>query len=366
MKILITGTRGIPNNYGGFEQFAENLSKNLRKHGHNVFVYNSHNHIYQSKVWNGVKIIHKFDPEYKLGSFGQFLYDLFCIKDSRKRKADIILQLGYTSNSIWWWLLPNKPIIITNMDGLEWQRSKYTKKVQGFLKFAEKLAVKHSNYLVADSVAIQNYISENYKVDSTYIPYGTDIFESPMSLILEKYNLTEYKYDLLIARLEPENNIETILNGFLEANVDRDFLVIGNFETKYGRYLKETFDNQKIKFIGSVYDQDTLNNLRYYSNIYFHGHSVGGTNPSLIEAMASNALICAHNNQFNRYILGEDAYYFDNSEDVSTVCLKITKNPDQLVKIKANLQKTKILYNHKIITDQYIALFEKALSKNQN
>ena len=103
MKIAILGTRGIPNYYGGFEQFAQNLSKYLVIKGHDVYVYNSHNHPYQENLWNGVKILHCKDPEYILGTFGQFIYDFNCILDSRKRNYDIILQLGYTSSSIWNW-----------------------------------------------------------------------------------------------------------------------------------------------------------------------------------------------------------------------------------------------------------------------
>ena len=179
MKIAILGTRGIPNHYSGFEQFAEFFSVYLAENGHDVYVYNSHDHLYQEKTYKGVHIIHQYDPEYKLGTFGQFIYDFNCIMDSRKRDFDIILQLGYTSNSIWFFLLPKKPIIITNMDGLEWKRSKYSKPVQQFLKFAERLAVKSSNHLISDSLGIQTYLKEKYEVTSTYIPYGAKVFENP-------------------------------------------------------------------------------------------------------------------------------------------------------------------------------------------
>lgn len=132
MKIAILGTRGVPNHYGGFEQFAEYFSVYLVEKGHEVYVYNSHNHPHQEKVFKGVHIIHQNDPEHKLGTFGQFIYDFNCILDSRKRNFDIILQLGYTSNSIWFFLLPKKSICITNMDGLEWKRTKYSKPYSSF------------------------------------------------------------------------------------------------------------------------------------------------------------------------------------------------------------------------------------------
>ena len=134
MKIAILGSRGIPNYYGGFEQFTEYLAQGLVLRGHDISVYSSANHPYQESEWNGVKIVHERDPEHKLGTLGQFIYDLNCILHSRKQNFDIILQLGYTSNGIWGWLLSSDHIITTNMDGLEWKRTKYSKPVQQFLK----------------------------------------------------------------------------------------------------------------------------------------------------------------------------------------------------------------------------------------
>ena len=313
MKIGIIGTRGIPNHYGGFEQFAEFLSVGLVKRGHEVSVYNSHNHPYQGSEWNGVQIIHCKDPEHKLGTIGQFFYDRYCIRDSRKREFDIILQLGYTSSSVWGRLLPKKTsVITTNMDGLEWKRSKYSKTIQRFLKYAEKLGVKHSHYLIADSVGIQTHLKEKYNREAVYIGYGADNFENPDNAVLSEYKLKEFGYDMLIARLEPENNVETILDGVKNSGTIRTFLVIGKHETKFGDYLKSKFkESTNIQFLGGIYDLNRLNNLRHFSNLYFHGHSVGGTNPSLLEAMASNALICAHRNVFNASILNDDAFYFE-------------------------------------------------------
>ena len=136
LKIGILGTRGIPNYHGGFEQFAQFFSVYLAKHNYEVYVYNSSKHPFQEKIFNDVNIIHCYDPEDKIGTAGQFIYDLNCILDSRKRNFDILLQLGYTSSTVWHRLLPKKATIVTNMDGLEWKRSKYSKKVQKFLRYA--------------------------------------------------------------------------------------------------------------------------------------------------------------------------------------------------------------------------------------
>ena len=189
MKIGILGTRGIPNYHGGFEQFAEFFSVYLAQNNHEVYVYNSSKHPYQDKVFKGVNIIHCKDPENKIGTAGQFIYDLNCILDARKQRFDILLQLGYTSSTVWYKLLPKKATIITNMDGLEWKRSKYSNNVQRFLKYAEKLGVKSSDYLISDSIGIQKYLKKEYNVDSKYIAYGAELFDTPNIDVIKEYQV---------------------------------------------------------------------------------------------------------------------------------------------------------------------------------
>ena len=355
MKIAIIGTRGIPNYYGGFEQFAQYLAKGLTQKGFEVTVYNSHTHPYQKKTCNGVNIVHCKDLEYKMGTAGQFIYDLNCILDARKKQYDVILQLGYTSNSVWGWLLPKKTIVTTNMDGLEWKRTKYSGLVRNFLKHAEKLAVKYSDHLIADSMGIQEYLYAKYNKQAVFIPYGADIFKDNHCLLLEEFDLTPYEYDMLIARLEPENSIEIILDGRAKSNCKRKFLVVGSHNTSYGEYLKKKYAPfYDIKFIGGIYDINKLNNLRYYTNLYFHGHTVGGTNPSLLEAMASGSLVCANDNPFNRYILEADALYFKTSNDVTLYINEVKYNqPVYQQFIANNRKKIEEKYSWDNIINQY-------------
>ncbi|WP_405294415.1 DUF1972 domain-containing protein [Algibacter sp. Ld11] len=366
MKIAIIGTRGIPNYHGGFEQFAEFFSVFLAEQGHDVFVYNSNTHPYRENLYKGVNIVHCYDPENKMGAAGQFIYDLNCILDSRKQGFDVILQLGYTSSSIWHWLLPKNSIIVTNMDGLEWKRSKYSKKVQRFLLYAEKLAIKSSDYLVSDSIGIQEYIKSKYEKKSKYIAYGADVFLTPNKDVLNKYDVKNHEYNMLIARLEPENNIEIILDGVNESSEQTPFLVIGKHDVnKFGTYLKEKYEhNTNIRFIGGIYNLEELNNLRYFSNLYFHGHSVGGTNPSLLEAMASNSLIIANDNIFNKSILNEDAYYFNTPKDVSGFIEKLKKQ-DNINLLEQNTKKIQNKFSWNLINNEYLKLIcEVSNSKN--
>ena len=365
MKIAILGTRGIPNYYGGFEQFAEFFSVFLVEKGHEVYCYNSHNHKFQETMFNGVHILHQHDPEYKYGTFGQFIYDYNCILDARKRDFDIILQLGYTSNSVWFFLLPKKPIIITNMDGIEWKRSKYSRPVQQFLRFAERLAAKSSDYLVSDSIGIQNFLKKRYDKESTYIAYGAHPFNEPNEDILKEYEVRKENFNMIMARFEPENNFEMVLDGVIKSADKTPILVIGNHNTKYGDVLKNKYKNQtSIRFLGAIYNLEHLNNLRYFSKLYFHGHSVGGTNPSLLEAMASQALVLAHNNDFNRGILKENSYYFSDAEEVKNLLLTIKKN-DNLQFIQNNFEAIVNEFNWDKINGEYLQLFEQCMARHQ-
>ncbi len=365
MKIAILGTRGVPNHYGGFEQFAEFFSVFLARKGHEVYVYNSHDHPYQETTFHGVNIIHCHDPEHKMGTFGQFIYDFNCIMDSRKRDFDIILQLGYTSNSIWFFLLPKKAYIITNMDGLEWKRTKYSRPVRQFLKFAERLAAMSSDCLVADSLGIRKFLKTRYGKDSTYIAYGAHPFNDPDPQIPAKYNLAEYDYNMIMARFEPENNLDMVLEGVAASPQKRTILVVGKHTTKYGNFLTTKYAaHPHIRFIGPLYNLEHLNSLRYYSNLYFHGHSVGGTNPSLLEAMGSQALIAAHDNDFNRGILQDNAFYFSGPADVVTLLASVKKS-DNLPKVAANYDAIVNDFNWEKINGEYLALLERCHLENQ-
>lgn len=359
MRIGIIGSRGIPNHYGGFEQFAEHLSLGLVQQGWEVWVYNSHTHPFQQPSWKGVNLIHCFDPEDQTGTAGQFIYDLNCIIDSRKRNFDVLLQLGYTSSSVWHWLLPKTSVIVTNMDGLEWKRSKYSKPVRHFLKYAEKLAVRSSDCLVADSLAIQDYLQITYQKPSVFIPYGAEIENTIGDEALKSFGLEPGAYYLLIARMQPDNHIEEIIRGVSGAETEYPLLVVGNTHNRFGRYLKKKYESGKIVFKGAIFEKQILNELRHHCRLYFHGHSSGGTNPSLLEAMAASALICAHDNPFNRSVLGADALYFSTANDISGI---INNNVHEKIRegsIAGNLAKIRNCYNWENVISQYRQLLAK-------
>ncbi|WPU91330.1 DUF1972 domain-containing protein [Mucilaginibacter sabulilitoris] len=354
LRIAILGTRGIPNYYGGFEHISEYVSAGLVKRGHSVTVYNSHNHPYTANSWNGVEIKHCYDPEYLIGTAGQFVYDMNCLLDARKSKYDVVLIMGYTSSSVWGKLYPKNSTIITNMDGMEWKRSKYSKPVQRFLKYAEKLAVQYSQYYVSDSLVIKSYLADKYHINSAYIPYGADVYSEQEREQYEFKEALKEDYFLLMARMEPENNIETILEGFNKSNSNKKFKVLGDTGNRFGKFITHKFKNDnRIEFKGAIFDTPKVRSLQNNSYLYFHGHSVGGTNPSLLEAMASEALIAAHNNPFNKSVLNTDAFYFSNAVEVRHLVENVQRKDLEKNMVLNNLHKIQYQFNWESVINQY-------------
>lgn len=342
MKIAFVSTRGIPNNYGGFEQFAEYISVGLVERGHDVTVYSPHYHPYKEDVYKGVKIKHIYSPEKWMGgSVGSFFYDYSCLKDAlRKEDFDIIYEAGYTS------IIPayirfnvkdiKRPIFTTNMDGLEYKRTKFNKWVQKYVFWEERMAVKHSHYLIADNMGIKDYYKEKYGKESKFLAYGANIYDNYNPEYLKEYGLEKHNYYMIVARLEPENNLVMAIEGYLQSKEKgkRPLIIVGKTNTPHGRELVKKYGQEKsIHFMGGIYDFKKLDSLRHFSYAYFHGHCVGGTNPSLLEAMASDCFIFSHDNVFNRSVLRENAIYYQSKEDVTRLLNEVD---DIVMKNKVN------------------------------
>ena len=377
MKIAFVSTRGIPNNYGGFEQFAEYISVGLVQRGHEVTVYSPHYHPYQENEYKGVRVKHIYSPEQWMGgSVGSFFYDYACLKDALKKEDfDIIYEAGYTS------IIPayirfnvkniKRPIFTTNMDGLEYKRTKFNKWVQKFVFWEEKMAVKHSHYLIADNMGIQDYYKEKYGKESKFLAYGANIYDNYDESVLKEYGLEKDKYLMLVARLEPENNINMAIEGYIasEQYGKMPLLIVGKTNTPYGKYLVKHYEKYEyVRFVGGIYDFDKLNSIRHFSLAYFHGHSVGGTNPSLLEAMASDCFILAHDNIFNKAVLGENAIYYCDDKEVTGLLNKLETLVDAYKQkyIANNLNVIQHDYSWEKLVDEHEKYFLWMLENSKN
>lgn len=376
MKIAFIGTRGIPNNYGGFEQFAEYISVGLVERGHEVVVYSPHFHPYKEDYYKGVRIKHIYSPETWMGSsIGSFFYDFSSLKDAlKKENFDIIYEAGYTSIvPAYIWFNVRKityPIFTTNMDGLEYKRTKFNKWVQKFLFWEERTTVKHSHYLIADNMGIHDYYKEKYGKESRFLAYGADIHDDYDVSFLKEYGLAPNDYYLLVARLEPENNIEMAIKGYLISKTKgkRPLIIIGKTNTPHGRELVEKYRKEElIVFVGGIYDYSKLNSIRHFAFAYFHGHSVGGTNPSLLEAMASGCFILANNNIFNKAVLKENSIYYSSAEEVAEVLNRIDLLAEKYkaTYVNNNLCEIRQEYSWEKLVDEHESYFRWLISQKK-
>ena len=376
MKIAFVSTRGIPNNYGGFEQFAEYISVGMAQRGHEVVVYSPKFHPYQEDTYKGVRLKHIYSPETWMGSsVGSFFYDFASLCDALKKEDfDIIYEAGYTSiipAYIWFNVRKRKrPIFTTNMDGLENKRSKFSPMVRRFLDWEEKMAVKYSHYLIADNMGIHDYYKEKYGKESKFLAYGADIHDDFKAEYLEEFGLKSEEYYILIARLEPENNIVMAIEGYLHSkeNGRRPLIVVGKTNTPHGKELVEKYGNERnVEFVGGIYDFKKLDSVRHFSKAYFHGHSVGGTNPSLLEAMAAGCFIFAHDNIFNRAVLKENAFYYPSADKVTEYLNRIDTIAEgsKIQYTARNIEVIRNEYSWESLIDKHEKYFYWLLSQKQ-
>jgi glycosyltransferase involved in cell wall biosynthesis len=368
MKIAIVGTRGVPAKYGGFETFAEELSIRLVKMGIQVEVYCDKNSHTENKYKSVGLIYSKYSK-----TENPIKYYNDCIT-SASLNNDIVLICG-TGGALFLlkkYFYLRKPIYVTNTDGIEYKRNKWPLWGRLLIRLTEIFTAIFSDYMVADSAGIKRHLHKNYNFLSNervkQIEYGAEIFLTNDYAVLEKYKIIKKKYYLVVSRLEPENNLHIILKGFIKAYVQDPLIIVGNhLDTDYFRYLK-SFESDKIIFIGGVYNKLELANLRYYCKAYLHGHSVGGTNPSLLEALGCGNIIIAHDNIFNREVIANKMFYFSNEYEATSMINRVEnlKNNEIQELEELAIKRIKEYYNWNRIASDYLNFFNEIITIRNN
>jgi glycosyltransferase involved in cell wall biosynthesis len=372
-SIAIIGSRGIPNNYGGFEEFTEILSEQLVERGYNIHVSCEHpGEKNGMENYNGVNLFYfplKRPKSSILGMVYEVIYDIYSLFVASMR-ADQVYMLGYSAALFFFIPKLFGRTLYLNPDGFEWKRAKFNSMVKKLLMINEKMGAFWADRIVADSQGIKDYYDEKYDIKSSFIAYGASVVpqvqwdnEKLPEVLKNGVNINP-SYLLLVARLEPENNIHTIINGYIESNTKKPLIIVGNFDSpQYEEYIKgivsEKAGDKKIFFTGGIYDQDSLNMLRQNCFAYLHGHSVGGTNPSLVEAMAMESLLIAHDNQFNREVCEDSALYFGSSDELKNNIDKVENNPENYLELKSMaFKRVNKEYTWDKIVGQYHELFK--------
>lgn len=333
--IFIIGSRGLPAQYGGFETFVEKLvshkvSPAIRYHVACLSDESTGNHF----DYKGADCFTVNPP--KIGPARVIAYDMMAINYSLKliKKEGIQSPIFYIlGNTIGAFIVHFAKkiqsiggILLVNPDGLEWKRAKWSKPVQSYLKYSEKEMTKYANLIISDNRGIETYIRNTYPWSrTTFIAYGTDLSKTTLTAEdssvrdwYQKWQTQEKEYYLILGRFVPENNYETAIREFMKSSTERDLVIICNHEgNAYFDELRQItgFDKDKrVKFVGTVYNQDLLKYIRNQAFAYIHGHEVGGTNPGLLEALAQTNLNLIYNVDFNHQVAQETALYW-NKED---------------------------------------------------
>lgn len=346
-RISIVGTVGVPACYGGFETLVENLLSEAKKE-QIITVYCS------SKTYSNKRLKYKnaelvYIP-LNANGIQSIPYDIWSLFHAVLiKKSDSLLILG-VSGALCLPLIRlfSKAKIITNIDGLEWKRNKWNVWAKRFLKFSEKIAVKFSDVIVADNKGIADYVKQEYGVESAVIAYGGD------HAIVKELSITDDGYALALCRIEPENNVELILESFSRTNKNLKF--IGNWKNSdFGRMMiKKYQEYDNIEIIDPIYDIEQLFEIRQKCSFYVHGHSAGGTNPSLVEMMHFGKAIFAFDCNYNRASTEDRAQFFLSSDELVKL-INLTVTSDNASNMKEIAERR---YTWQIVKQQYFNLFK--------
>ena len=381
--VFIVGSKGIPAEYGGFETFVDKLVQNQSTDEiqYHVARMSDRNDEFD---YLGARVFNVNVP--KIGPAKAVVYDLLALKASIKycRENSIPHPIFYVlASRIGPFIHQIKKqvedlggVLYLNPDGHEWKRSKWSLPIRKYWKISENGMIKWSDLIICDSKCIEQYIREEYKKHdphTTFIAYGADTEPSVLADDDEKYvnwltekGLTPNEYYLVVGRFVPENNVETIIREFMASDTTKDLAIITTENPKLHAELEEKLHfsaDPRIKFVGTVYDQELLKKIRENAWAYIHGHQVGGTNPSLLEALASTELNLLVGVGFNREV-GENAalYWGRKQGSLANVIAKAdAMDPEKRAEYGRRAKKRiRDAYSWRYITDRYEKVFLEA------
>lgn len=365
--LRILGIRGIPANHGGFETFAEQLALYLRDRGWRVVVYcqeDGEGPMFEDD-WHGIERVRI--PVARAGALGTVIFDWKSIAHACQFN-DLCLTLGYNTASFCARMkLQGIPNVI-NMDGIEWSRAKWGKLAKTWFWMNDWAGCWLGDHLVADHPEIKNHLSTRASAEKiATIAYGAPEVLEASAEPLQALGLTPGKYATVIARPEPENSILEIVKGFSRRERGIKLAVLGKYEpdNRYHAEIKAAAGDEVV-FLGAIYDKAVLKSLRFHSAFYVHGHQVGGTNPSLVEAMGAGNAVVAHDNKFNRWVAGDGARFFKSSDDLDGVLSMLLSGPGDLERMRvASRERFVSDFTWDRILGQYESLLTRFLPKPQ-
>jgi glycosyltransferase involved in cell wall biosynthesis len=335
-KVLrIMGVRGIPAAHGGFETFAERLALYLAERNWLVTVYcqeEGTGNAFEDH-WCGVRRVHI--PVDRPGPVGTVIFDWKSTRHAAEEEG-LVLTLGYNTAVFCSLYRARKIRNIINMDGIEWSRKKWSKAAKAWLWLNDWAGCWLADHLIADHPEIARHLNSRVEASKiSTITYGADAIHAADRALLQPYGVSQEPYAIVIARCEPENSILEIVSAWSRRPRGMKLLVLGDYRNPnaYQQCVLNAASSEVV-FPGAIYDRKTVAALRFFSTLYIHGHQVGGTNPSLVEALGAGNAVIAHSNPFNRWVGGEGALYFENEEKCAAILDMLLQNEQILAAMR--------------------------------
>ncbi len=335
--LYIIGTRGVPAAHGGFETFAHHFALHMRDKGWAVTVYCQVDEGPAGPVideWEGVRRV-TFAAD--SGAFGTMKFDWACVRHALKERG-VMLVLGYNTAAFSALLRLTPNPVLTNMDGIEWKRAKWPWHGRIWLYLNEWIGALTSNKLIADHPEIANHLARRRsRRDIVMIPYGADAVTDAPEAPVRALGLNPGRYLISIGRIEPENNILPMIRAFAAKPRDLQFVCLGKLEPDKNPYHAEVMQagEGRVIFPGAIYDPAVVKALRFHAAAYCHGHSVGGTNPSLVEALGAGNPVVGHDNPYNRWVAGPEQFYFADAHACAAAFDAVEAGGDRLARAGA-------------------------------
>lgn len=361
-RLSILGIRGVPARHGGFETFAEKLSLYLVRRGWQVTVYcqeNGRGRLWES-TWEGVKRINI--PIRRQGAAGTLAFDWVAARHATTQEG-LLLTLGY--NTAMFNLLQRTAgqTNVINMDGIEWRRDKWGVVARTWFWLNERAGCWIGNHLVADHPRIKDHLATRVRADKiTMIPYGGDEVLSADAGLLTAHGIEPGAFSVIIARPEPENSFLEMVRAFSSKRRNHKLVVLGNFTPERNAFHKQVIDaaSDEVIFPGAIYEAPVVQALRFYSRFYLHGHRVGGTNPSLVEALGAGCAVIAHDNHFNRWVAGPKAAYFKDEAECAALFDRLLADDPALQRMKAA---SRTRFYERFTWEQVLSEYEELLTR---
>lgn len=316
LDIAMIGTRGIPAAYGGFETAVEEVGKRLVERGHRVTVYTRGSE-QREREYLGMRVIHL--PAVRQKQLETLSHTALSTLHAITRKAPDAAFVFNAANSPLVPLLRGRGIpVALHMDGLEWKRSKWGARGKAYYRWAEEFGVRWADALIADAPGIAEYYRTEFGVPTELIRYGAPILDTAPVAGIRDLGLESGGYHLVVARFEPENHVLEIVDGYRASSATIPLVVVGSapYGAEYTQRIQAAAEGDpRIRLLGGVFDQDLLDALYFHARTYVHGHSVGGTNPSLLRAMGAGTAVVAWDVTFNRETLDDLGWFFEDADE---------------------------------------------------